>query len=83
MIQERLALCDITEKCNVNRVAKAELWREMENKLVISGKISVLAIEVFRKCVCYFAKVHSKTKTTCVRVLCCVCVCTKIIWQLM
>ncbi len=48
MIQERPGLYDITEKCYVNRVAKAELWREIENKLVISGKISFLSIEVFR-----------------------------------
>ncbi|XP_067284019.1 uncharacterized protein [Pseudorasbora parva] len=38
MIQQRPALYDITEKCYVNRVAKAELWREMANKLVISEK---------------------------------------------
>lgn len=39
MIQERPALYDIMEKCYVNRVAKAELWREIENKLVISGTV--------------------------------------------
>ncbi|XP_067296095.1 uncharacterized protein [Pseudorasbora parva] len=38
MNQERPALYDITEKCYVNRVAKAEMWREMANKLVISEK---------------------------------------------
>ncbi|XP_067250063.1 uncharacterized protein [Chanodichthys erythropterus] len=38
MIQERPGLYDITEKCYVNRVLKAELWREIENKLVISEK---------------------------------------------
>ncbi|XDV22961.1 hypothetical protein PO909_027702 [Leuciscus waleckii] len=36
MIQERPALYDITEKSYANRVAKAEKWREIENKLVIS-----------------------------------------------
>ena len=46
MIQERLALYDITEKCYTNRVVKRELWREIENKLVISGKTLFLAVEL-------------------------------------
>lgn len=49
MIQERPALYDITEKSYSNQLVKAEMWREIENKLVISGKIFFLAIEVFRK----------------------------------
>ncbi|XP_026113223.1 uncharacterized protein LOC113091810 [Carassius auratus] len=36
MIQERPALYDITEKSYSNRLVKAEMWCEIENKLVIS-----------------------------------------------
>ncbi|XP_052409727.1 transcription factor Adf-1-like [Carassius gibelio] len=38
MIRERPALYDITEKSYSSRVEKAEMWREIENKLVISEK---------------------------------------------
>lgn len=49
MIKERPALYDITAEHYANRVVKRELWREVENKLVISGKIFFLAIEVFSR----------------------------------
>lgn len=49
MIQERPPLYDITEKLYANRVVKTELWREIEEKLVISGKFFFLAIEVVSK----------------------------------
>ncbi|XP_042593606.1 ribonuclease inhibitor-like [Cyprinus carpio] len=39
LIQERPALYDITEKRYANRVAIANSWREIENKLVISGTL--------------------------------------------
>ncbi|XP_067281870.1 transcription factor Adf-1-like [Pseudorasbora parva] len=38
MIQQRPALYHTTGKCYVNCVAKAELWREIANNLVISEK---------------------------------------------
>ncbi|KAK7149243.1 hypothetical protein R3I94_008764 [Phoxinus phoxinus] len=37
MIQERPPLYDITDKLYANRVLKSELWREIEDKLVISA----------------------------------------------
>lgn len=39
LIQERPALYDISEKHYSNRAVKADLWREIESKLELSGKI--------------------------------------------
>ncbi|XP_056604614.1 uncharacterized protein LOC130421008 [Triplophysa dalaica] len=38
MIQERPALYDITENVYANRTLRAQLWHEIENKLVVSEK---------------------------------------------
>lgn len=46
LIQERPALYDITERRYSNRVVKAHLWREIEDKLVVSGKISPLVVQL-------------------------------------
>lgn len=37
LIQERPALYDISEKYYSNRAVKADLWREIETKLQLSG----------------------------------------------
>lgn len=38
LIQERPELYDVSEKHYSNRALKAELWREMEAKLRLSGE---------------------------------------------
>lgn len=55
MIQDRPALYDVSDKRYANRAVKRELWREIANKLVLSGKIFFLAIHLFssnRVCYC-------------------------------
>ncbi|XP_029919026.1 ATPase inhibitor A, mitochondrial isoform X3 [Myripristis murdjan] len=37
MVEERPALYDIRESLYTNKVVKADLWRQIENKLVISA----------------------------------------------